>query len=406
MSAASEVLGMSDEDFLKNPPYPEAAIPASTEKVVAVSEDGTETPIVETTAEGVVENKTTPPQKTKTETAVLDPHAEGASRKGKKAAVVESTEDTQNTEDVVSTQKTSVEGDDEDDESEATGVEVEETTAETSPDYETFYNKVMKPFKANGKTIELKTPEEAIQLMQMGANYTKKMQELVPARKVLTMLQNNGLMDEGKLSYLIDLDKKNPEAIKKLIKDAGLDPQEIDTSVEPAYREGNHRVSDDEVAFNTTLEDMKSTPERLETLKVINGRWDQASKEALWKSPDIMTVIHDQRENGVYDRIVNEVERRQTLGQIPANVPFLQAYKVVGDEMTAANKFVDLAVKPAKTAKTVVATRVVAPKSTVTNGDRAAAASSNRRTPATAKAAVNLNALSDDEFLKQFNVGV
>lgn len=280
----------------------------------------------------------------------------------------------------------------------------------SATDFEAFYKQIMTPFKANGRTVELKSPEEAIQLMQMGANYTKKMQELVPHRKVLTMLQNNGLLDEDKLSFLIDIERKDPEAIKKLINDAGLDPMEIDTSTEPAYQEGNHRVSDEEVAFHTTLDEMKSTPERLETLKAINDEWDQASKEALWSNPGIMGIIHQQRSNGIYDRINAEVNRRRVLGSVPANVPFLQAYKVVGDELTAANAFADLvppapkqvAVPPGSNGQ-VVTTRVAAPKAAVANNDRAAAASTSRQTAPKAKApAANPLAMSDDEFLKQF----
>lgn len=59
------------------------------------------------------------------------------------------------------------------------------------------------------ETIELRDSSEAVQLMQKGANYTRKMQDIAPHRKVLLMLENNGLLDEGKLSYLIDLEKKN-----------------------------------------------------------------------------------------------------------------------------------------------------------------------------------------------------
>jgi hypothetical protein len=143
----------------------------------------------------------------------------------------------------------------------------------------------MAPFKANGKLIQLKDPSEVIQLMQMGANYTRKLQDIQPHRKVLLMLENNGLLDEGKLSFLIDLEKKNPEAIKKLVKDAGIDPMDIDTSSEPAYSEGNHLVSDEESGFRQVLDEMVSSETGKETVKLINTDWDQASKEALWKSP-------------------------------------------------------------------------------------------------------------------------
>ena len=267
--------------------------------------------------------------------------------------------------------------------------------------YEEQYNRLMAPFKANGKMITLNSPEELIQLAQMGANYTRKMQDIQPHRKVLQMLQNNGLLDEGKLSFLIDLDKKDPEAIKKLIKDTGMDPLDIDTSVEPAYKEGNHRISDEDVAFTTALEDIKSTPNGIETIQVIN-QWDHASKDLLWKSPDLMAVIHSQRDNGIYDRIATEIDRRKTLGIIPATVPFIQAYRVVGDELNNQGKFNDL-VKPIPKNNQPIATRVVTPKPTVTNGTKASAASTTRSVTTSAKQLVNPLAMSDEDFLKQMN---
>jgi hypothetical protein len=174
-------------------------------------------------------------------------------------------------------------------------------------------------FKANGKTIELKNEQEALALMQMGANYTKKLQELQPHRKMLMMLENNGLLNEGKLSFLIDLEKKNPEAIKKLIKDAGIDPLEIDTSVDSAYRPGDHSVTDQEEQFRTVISDIATDEAGKETVLKIQS-WDQTSKDAVWAQPEIMRVIHEQRENGVYDIITTEMERRKTLGTIPQRI--------------------------------------------------------------------------------------
>lgn len=285
-------------------------------------------------------------------------------------------------------------------------------------DYEGFYKQVMTPFKANGKTIELKSPDEAVQLMQMGANYTRKMQELVPHRKTITMLQNNNI-DEGKLSFLIDLDKKNPEAIKKLLKESGIDPLDIDTSSEPAYLEGNHQVSDEEVNFRTALEEVSSTPDGKATLQVINSDWDQASKDLLWKSPETMALIHEQREFGIYDRITGEMDRQKTLGTIPAGKSFLEAYKIVGDQLTAAGAFADLVEKhqgnapsetPAspnlatsKVAPEPVVTRAATPKPAVSNDAAAGAASSTRASPTTAQVFVNPLSMSDDDFLKQFS---
>ncbi len=263
-------------------------------------------------------------------------------------------------------------------------------------------------FKANGKTIELKDEGEALALMQMGANYTRKLQDIQPHRKVLTMLENNGLLDEGKLSFLIDLEKKDPEAIKKLLKDAAIDPLEIDATSEPAYVPGNHRVTDDEVNFRTTLDDLASNQAGAETLAEINGNWDQASKDILWSSPEVMTIINEQRSAGVYDVIKAEVERQTTLGRIPPNTPFLEAYKSVGDAMAKAalpngqkEKPVG-AIEPGQAQPLVLATRAATPpQSKVANSDKVSAASSTRSTPTTAKPMVNPLAESDEAFMKR-----
>ena len=278
-------------------------------------------------------------------------------------------------------------------------------------DYKAGYERLMAPFKANGKMITPQSPEEAISLMQMGANYTRKMQALQPYRKVMLMLENNGLMDEDKLSYLIDLDKKNPEAIRKLLKDSGTDPLDINMDEEINYQKGNHRVSDTEAAFATELDDLKSTPEGQATLGVISQTWDEASKNALFENRGLLQTIQSQRENGIYDIITNEINRLQMLGQIPAGTPFIQAYNYVGDALAKQGAFNHLAGKPVEpkpevtAQRAAVATRVVKPKPTVTHSEQASAASPSRAAPKKVERFINPLALSDEEFAKLPNPG-
>lgn len=281
--------------------------------------------------------------------------------------------------------------------------------AETAPvDYKAFHDQVMAPFQANGKTIQLRSVDEAVQLMQQGANYTRKMQAIAPHRKVLMMLENNGLLDESKLSRLIDLEKKNPDAIRALVKEAGIDPLDIDVQGEPTYTPGNHAVPDEAVAFQTTLDEVSSTPDGQETVRQITASWDPESKAELWKDPSILGTIHQQRISGVYDRVVAEIERQRTIGAIPANVSLLNAYRVIGERMTQAGAFQDLvaaqqaAQRPA--VQHPVATRVASTaKPVVANSGKVSAAAPTRTAaPRRAEAFINPLALSDDEFMKQF----
>lgn len=260
-----------------------------------------------------------------------------------------------------------------------------------APNYEDLYKQIMAPFKANGKEVAPSNPEEAIRLMQMGANYTKKMQVLQPNLKLMKMLENNGLLEESKLSFLIDLDKKDPKAIQKLLHDGKIDPLDLDPSTEPAYVPGNHRISDQEMQFHDVLSEVALSETGQETIIAVN-KWDQASKQAVYKEPVLLSLINEQRNNGIFDRISAEIDRRQTLGQIDRNMPFLQSYKLVGDELhskglltvqnpSQAQAPVAQAPTPVPAApvRQVLDTRPAAPKKQVANAYQARAATSGPR---------------------------
>lgn len=400
-------LAMSDEDFL-NQPLPGA-------EVIEEVPTGAASEVVEPVAKVEPESKEVETESTvaTTQEAPGKPEVNGGKVPTSAEVTQESTKDAA----TASTPEAKPAGEAKDAQGKVTpeGTEVAKPADQAaSVDYEAFYRQVMTPFKANGKQIELRSTDEAIQLMQMGANYTRKMQDMAPHRKTLLMLENNQLLDPDKLSFLIDLNKGNPEAIQKLLKDKGVDPMSIDTEQESNYLGGNHKVSDDEANFHAALNELNSYQEGKATLQSINSTWDQASKEVLWKEPQLMQVIHEQRESGIYDRIANELNRQRTLGIIPANLPFIDAYKVVGDGMQKAGAFDDLVAARTPTssgssaapvtpaAKEPVATRVVTPKPAVSNSDQASAAAATRSTPREVKQLVNPLAMSDDEFLKKF----
>ena len=71
----------------------------------------------------------------------------------------------------------------------------EEVTTTDTIDYKAEYERLTQSFKANGKEIAVANVDEAISLMQMGANYNKKMAALKPNLKLLKLLENNKLLD-------------------------------------------------------------------------------------------------------------------------------------------------------------------------------------------------------------------
>ena len=276
--------------------------------------------------------------------------------------------------------------------------------------YKSLYEKVMAPFKASGKTIQLKDPEEALELIKKGVDYTRKTMEIASDRKFLVMLEKNQLKDEAKLSFLIDLANKNPEAITKLITDSGVDPLDIDTSAPSNYSPGNHSVSDDEIRFTETLTEVNSTPEGQQVVQRIFSGWDQASQGHMWKEPEAMRVLLAQKQSGVFDIVEGEVERRRLLGQIPATIPYLDAYRYVGLELGQAGAFNHLPAFQGQAvaaqhsvATSPIATRAASVAKPAADPTVRAAAPTRPTAPVSSKPTIDdLANLSDEEFLKRF----
>ena len=285
-----------------------------------------------------------------------------------------------------------------------------DTKSEEAPavNYEAEYKRLVAPFKANGRDIQVKSVDDAIVLMQMGANYNKKMAALKPNLKLMKMLENNNFLSEDKIGFLIDLGNKNPEAINKLVKDSGIDPMDLDAEKASAYKQTAYTVDDREIELDTVLDELQGTPSYNRTLEIVSTKWDAASKSVVAQSPQLLKVINDHVANGIYDRITKEIENERTFGRL-TGVSDIEAYRQIGDALHARGGFNHLiqGSSPAQ-GQTPAAPVVVTPKpKQVDDGalkDKKRAASSTK--PA-ASSAANLDfnplALSDDEFSKLVN---
>lgn len=264
--------------------------------------------------------------------------------------------------------------------------------------YQDEYNKIFAPFKANGKMMQIDNSDDVRTLMQMGANYNKKMAGLKPNLKIVKMLENNNLLSEDKINYLIDLDKKNPDAIKKLIKESKLDVQEMDPEEEVKYKSNAYNVDDKEVEFDSTLESIRDTESYQTTLEIISTKWDAPSQLALYNKPNDIVILNEQISNGIFEQVVTVVEKERLLGRL-AGLSDLEAYVATGNALNAAGKFNKVTPKQVAPVTPVSTTtnKVVDPKLK----DKKRAASSTKGLPGkSAPVEYNPLSLSDEEFDK------
>ena len=286
-------------------------------------------------------------------------------------------------------------------ESEDEGEENEEEVKE--PDYQEEYNKVFAPFKANGKMMQIDNAEDARTLMQMGANYNKKMAGLKPTLKIVKMLENNDLLDESKLNFLIDLDKKDPEAIKKLLQDSKLDVDEIDLKAEGNYKPQNHAVNGTEIELDEILSTIKETESYATTLNIIGTKWDEASRDEMTANPNTIAILNNHVANGWFDQIEAVMEKEKALGRL-AGMTDIAAYTAIGDALNAQGKLFNKA-DPGQGTETKAKVSPVSVKKATDPKlkDKKRAASGTKSLPGKGgeKASFSPLALSDEEFEKQ-----
>ena len=285
--------------------------------------------------------------------------------------------------------------------------DTEKKSDEPAVDFEAEYKRLLTPFKANGRDIAVKSVDDAIALMQMGANYNKKMAALKPNLKLMKLLENNGLLSEDKIGFLIDLEKKNPAAINKLVKDSGIDPMDLDAEKASGYKQTAYTVDDREIELDTVLDEIQGTPSYNRTLEIVSTKWDAASKQVIAGNPQLLRVINGHVESGIYDVISKELESERLFGRLNG-LSDIEAYRQIGDALHAKGAFNSLGQGSSQNQqKPATQPVVVTPKPKVEDDKlkdkRRAASSTKPAAPTSAPKDFNPLALSDEEFTKLVN---
>jgi len=281
--------------------------------------------------------------------------------------------------------------------------DTKEDTPETKEfDYESAYKKVSEPFRANGVDIKVDDPEDIVRLMQMGANYQKKMAQLKPHLKIIKMLENNDLLKPEQLNNLIDVFKKDPKAIAKLVKESTLDPLDIDKDAPSDYEPNDYSVSDGEIELDQVLEDIKDTDTFNRTINVLTKDWDTASKQTISEHPDIIRIINTHMANGVFDKVNAVLQRDKALGKTEG-LSDVDAYRQIADYMF---KNGELRTNSPED-KSKVSSKMVEVQEQANadrNKKRKAVAPVKQTTTKKASTDENFLGLSDEDFMKKYAV--
>jgi hypothetical protein len=191
-------------------------------------------------------------------------------------------------------------------------------------EYENLWKQVSSPFKANGKTYQPGSPEDIINLMQKGVNYTQKMQAIASYRKAFESLNKNQI-NEQELSFLIDLHNGDKKAIKALLDRNKIDPMEMsnfESDSTPYTPNFNNLATDSDVQVQEIMSDISANKDKV--MDVVMNKWDQASKQMFLQNPNLLRLLNEEFNLGRFDTIQEKVEEAKMFGN--ANVPDIQLY--------------------------------------------------------------------------------
>ena len=252
-----------------------------------------------------------------------------------------------------------------------------------------------------GKDITIDSIDDAIKLIQMGANYYKKVEQLKPAQKIVSMLEKAQMLDESKLSFAIDLLNKDPAAIQSLVGD--MDISDVLDEKHNGYVPKDHSVSDVQLNLDNVINDVASTPTGHITLKVLGEQWDQASRQIVVSNPSIIGLINQHVADGTFDTVTREVEKRRMLGQIPQGLNDIEAYKFVGDQLYANGNATTAHKGQQRVATNANAKPIVKPsKETVVNKKRAASNIARNSSQSVSQNMDDVFVMSDEEFKAKY----
>lgn len=259
--------------------------------------------------------------------------------------------------------------------------------------YREFYEQMTKPFKANGREIQITKPEDMISLAQKGLNYVKNMTELKPIKQLNALLNQHGITQED-LGLLIELKQKKPEAIAKIVKESGVDIYGLDVDEADKYVPTAPQAPHINEALEATLEELKvSSPVFNQTIQVVGNQWDDSSRNKIAEHPQLLRIIDAQMADGTFAKIDSVVQYERALGRL-VGLSDLEAYVEVERRLQQVGS---------QPTPVVVASQqpVETRQQQQVNNQRKSAAPPRVVKETVVNQPINSPALSDDEFLKQ-----
>jgi hypothetical protein len=230
--------------------------------------------------------------------------------------------------------------------------EVEETPEEKTPTVsldgyapeelttmtEVYEDLFKKGIKASGVERTVRDAEHLKTLVRIGLSANENNRKIKPYLKQLRSLEQAGVsLADDDLNFLVDVMKGDKDAVKELVRHRlQLGEEELQSW----YDEGNddstyvpkdHVISDSRFQLEEILNEIKPTETYSKTVDFITTI-DDDGKVLISEHPELVKLLNDDMENGIFQKALDEAHFRMDRGLLPKQ-SILQSYiQVMQDE--------------------------------------------------------------------------
>lgn len=182
------------------------------------------------------------------------------------------------------------------------------------------------PIKMAGTEVTFNSVEEIIRGLQQSADYVRKTTEIKPYRVALKRMQDVGLLEnEEDFSLMLQAYQGDKDAISQLANLHGVEeltPEEELKNFVP----NKSNVTTQTIALDDVISSLKSTGKLDNIQPIISNKFDDASTELVQATPQILSLLAEDVESGLYAQVESAMTKQKLLGLYNEQSSYLDNY--------------------------------------------------------------------------------
>lgn len=192
-----------------------------------------------------------------------------------------------------------------------TSDDTQDVEDEYEPEEQTKPQQSVYQVKAYGQKYNF-TTEELLKLAPKALHYTKKLQKIAPYRRTISAMEENGISEDD-VNQFIEMKKGNRTAIANFLSKANVDAYDLTNYDEQeSAKYAPLKYGREQNELTRVIEDVQEHP-MSDQLQRYLVTLDQESKNRISANPSVLEVLISNMENGYFDQIAPEANKRAFL---------------------------------------------------------------------------------------------